>query len=183
MAVKEFDEFVTRQLAGLDEWDQVDWERARKEWLKHLGVLYERIEVLLSRYTESHKIRIRTTPVDLNDEAVGAYVANKMILRIGRQEVILVPSGSLFLDFKGLVKVIGSAADAALVLAEKDRRSTLPFYTGPQTGQRTDLLANDSSAARNIEWAWKILPRPPSRQLFDLTEENFFQLIMEVSNG
>jgi len=34
-----------------------------------------------------------------------------------------------------------------------------------------------------IEWVWRILPRPPARQLDDLTHESLFQLIMEVTNG
>jgi hypothetical protein len=184
MEVKDFDEFVQRQLVGLSEWDQIDWDRARNEWLRYLDLLYKKVEGFLSRYTSTGKIRIRYAPVDLNDERLGAYTADRMILQIGRQEILLAPSGSLFMDFKGLVKVIGSAAEAVLVLAEKDRHSTLPRFAGSRTGQRTDLLQNEPVvASEKIEWIWKIMPRPPERRLIELTEESFFQLILEVSNG
>jgi len=183
MELKEFDEFVQRQLVGLGEWDQIDWDRAREEWLRYLDLLYKEVEGFLSRYTSTGRIRIRYVSADLNDERIGAYTANRMILQIGRQEVLLAPSGSLFMDFKGLVKVIGSASEAVLVLAEMDRHSTLPRFAGSRTGQRTDLLQNQAVVSEKVEWVWKIMARPPERQLIELTEESFLQLILEVSNG
>jgi hypothetical protein len=88
--------------------------------------------------------------------------------------------------------VIGSAGKASLALANKERHSTLPQVTirgGPKTQQLTKIRNKSRSdnelvaSFGKIEWVWKILPRPPARELDELTRENFFQLLMEVTNG
>ena len=191
MAVKEFDEFVKSQ----QETGQTDWDREREEWLAHLDALYRSIETMLSTYTSSGQISIRYKTIELNEENLGSYQARQMILRIGRQEVDLVPAGTLFIGFKGLVDVIGSAGKARLALANKDRHSTLPEvaihipYVLPKTRQLIKIRNENTSdselvaVTKKIEWAWKILPRPPGRQLVELTRESLFQLLMEVTNG
>jgi len=194
MAVTEFDEFVKRQHNGAAGGDQVDWERERDEWLAHLEELYRKIESILSEYTSSGQINIRYKSIDLNEEDIGSYQARKMVLRIGRQEVDIVPAGTRFIGFKGYVEVIGSARKLSLVLANKDRHSTLPEaaihgHVDPVTRRFINPVKHKRSnselvaAAAKIEWVWRILPRPPERQLVELTRESFFQLLMEVTNG
>jgi hypothetical protein len=181
LEVKEFDEFVKRQQNGVGE-GQFDWDRERDEWLAHLDDLYRKIETMLSGYTSSGQISVRYKTIDLNEEDIGSYQARKMILRIGRQEVDILPAGTRFIGFKGYVEVIGSARKLSLVLANKDRFSTLPKVTvriltgGMPQGENAEPPVK-------IEWVWKILPRPPERQLVELTQESFFQLLMEVTNG
>lgn len=193
MTVKEFDEFVERQ----QEAGQVDWDRERDEWLTHLDELYRKIETMLSGYISSGRIGIRYKTIDMNEENIGSYHARQMILRIGRQEVDLVPAGTRFIGFKGYVEVIGSAGKASLALANKDRHSTLPqvafHISAPAVGPKSRKLekmrntnASDGELAissSKTEWVWKILPRPPGRILDELSRETFFQLIMEVTNG
>jgi hypothetical protein len=191
MTVKEFDEFVERQQGAAS----VDWDRERDEWLAHLDELYRIVEDLLGPYTSSGQIKIAYKTIDLNEEDIGSYQARQMILRIGRQEVDLAPKGTRFIGFKGFVEVIGSAGKASLALANKDRHSTLPQVTihipavGPQTRKLIKIRnqgISDSelvASTAKIEWAWKILPRPPGRNLDELTRESFFQLLMEVTNG
>jgi hypothetical protein len=195
MTVKEFDEFVERQQGGGVNGDQVDWGHERDAWLTQLDVLYGIIESLLSQYTSSGQISIKYKFIDLNEEDIGSYRARQMILRIGRQEVDLVPAGTRFIGFKGYVEVIGSAGKSSLVLANKERHSTLPHVTihipavGPKTRQliktRNESQSESELVASSgkIEWVWRILARPPERQLIELTRESFFQLLMEVTNG
>jgi len=194
MEVKEFDEFVKRQHDGTVDGDHIDWSRERDEWLAQLDSLYSQIESLLSRYTSSGQIEIRYKLIDLNEEEIGSYQARQMILRIGRQEVDLVPAGTRLIGFKGRVEVIGSAGKASLALANKDRHSTLPqvaihIPVGPKTRQLMKIRNEHTSdselvaSSGKIEWAWKILPRPPGRNLDELTREGLFQLLMEVTNG
>lgn len=186
MEVREFDEFVRRQQGGSITSVQVDWDRERDEWLAHLEDLYRQVESLLGKYISSGQIRVEFRSIELNEEDLGSYKARQMILRIGRQEVDLVPAGTRFIGFKGLVEVNGSAGKSTLALASRDRRFTVQ---GPKTTQviktqrqhRSDSELEASSA--EAEWIWRILPRPPARQLDELTPENLFQILMEVTNG
>jgi hypothetical protein len=191
MTVKEFDEFVERQQGA----GQVDWDRERDEWLAQLDELYRKIESFLLPYTSAGRIDVKYKFIELNEENLGSYQARQMILLIGRQEVDITPRGTRFIGFKGYVEVIGSAGKASLALANKDRHSTLQQVTihipavGPKTRQlikRRNEGISDSelvASTAKIEWAWKILPRPPGRNLDELTPESFFQLLMEVTNG
>ena len=36
---------------------------------------------------------------------------------------------------------------------------------------------------KDIEWAWKIVSRPPAMQFIELNKETLFEMLMEVSNG
>ena len=195
MQVKEFDEFVKRQQPDARESERVDWGRERDIWLARLDALYGDIEGFLDQYTSSGQIDIRYRSIDLNEEDIGSYQARQMILRIGRQEVDMVPAGTRFIGFKGLVDVIGSAGKSSLVLANRDRQSALPQVTihipavGPKTRQLIETRNENQSESElvassgEIEWVWKILARPPERRLFEVTRESFFQLLMEVTNG
>jgi hypothetical protein len=40
-----------------------------------------------------------------------------------------------------------------------------------------------TSSPKEIEWAWKIVSRPPAMQFTELNKETLFELLMEVSNG
>jgi hypothetical protein len=182
MTVKEFDEFVERQRSGASNDSQVNWEQQRDEWLAQLDALYRKIESLLVKYTSSGQIDIKYRLIDLNERDIGSYQARQMILRIGRQEVDLVPAGTLFIGFKGLVDVIGSAGKSRLVLANKDRLSAVPRVT-VRIHKGGIPQAESIEPPVKIEWVWRILARPPERQLVEITEESFFQLIMEVTNG
>jgi hypothetical protein len=182
MTVKEFDEFVERQRRGASNEGQVNWEQERDEWLAHLDALYIKIESMLNKYISSGQISIRYKSIDLNERDIGSYQARQMILRIGRQEVDLVPTGTLFIGFKGWVDVIGSAGKSSLVLANKDRISAVPRVT-VRIHKGGIPQAESTEQPVKIEWAWRILARPPERQLVEITEESFFQLIMEVTNG
>jgi hypothetical protein len=183
MTVKEFDEFVERQQGA----GPIDWDRERDEWLAHLDALYRDIETMLGSYISSGQIKMAYKTIDLNEDDIGSYQARQMILRIGRQEVDITPRGTRFIGFKGYVEVIGSAGKASLALANKDRQSTL--LEGPHTRKLRKIVEEHRSKSElvapsgKIEWVWKILPRPPGRNLDELSPESFFQLLMEVTNG
>jgi len=90
---KDFDEFVKRQQGGASVADaEIDWDEQRDQWLAHLARLYSKIESFLRKYVSSGQIRYEYRSIDLNEENIGSYSAKQMVLRIGRQEVDLVPN-------------------------------------------------------------------------------------------
>ncbi len=157
---KTFDEFVSRQQETDPETNSIDWGKERDEWLEHLRRLYTKIESFLHKYVSSGQIRLEYRSIDLNEENIGTYSAEQMILRIGRQEVDLVPIGTLLIGSKGRVDVIGPAGKAEML-----------------------LVAVASKPASEVEWEWRIVTRPPERRFVEITQESLFQLIMEVANG
>jgi hypothetical protein len=176
---REFEDFVRRQQESAK---AVDWNKELDEWLGHLARLYKNVKSLLEKYVSSGQIRIEYKPVELNEEGIGAYEARQMILRIGRQEVDLVPIGTLLIGSKGRVDIIGPFGKAEMLLVDKsapDPRSLIKVVVGV-AGK---VPAARSEPSRQIEWEWRILSRPPARTFIEVTQESLFQLIMEVANG
>ncbi len=179
---KTFDDFVSRQQEADSETASIDWEKERDEWLAHLDRLYSTVESFLAKYVRSGQIRYEYRPVELNEENIGSYSAKQMVLRIGRQEVDLVPVGTLLIGSKGRVDVSGPAGRAQMVLVDRkvsDLRS-LVHVTVSVGGK---LPVPPSKPRRKIEWEWKIVTRPPERRFVEITQQTFFDLIMEVANG
>ncbi len=178
MNAKTFDEFVNRQ----QEADAfVNWEEIRAEWIRRLDDLYLKIESFLTKYISLQQIRLEYRRIDLNEQGIGAYIARRMVLRIGRQEVGLVPVGTLLIGAKGRVDVVGPAGKAEIMLVNGKLNAWKPRVT-VTTGVGGKLSVPPSEAPQNIEWEWRIVTRPPERRFIEITQESFFQLIMEVSN-
>jgi hypothetical protein len=177
-----FDEFVSRQQEGAVDAASINWDRERDEWLAQLGRLYSQIESFLEKYVSSGQIRYEFRPIDLNEENIGSYVAKQMLLRIGRQEVDLVPIGTLLIGSKGRVDVKGPAGRAQMLLVDRkvsDPRSLIRVTVG--VGGK--MPPPPGKPAQEIEWEWKIVTRPPERRFIEITQQSFFDLIMEVANG
>jgi len=181
MDIKDFDEFVKRQQGGVAA-AEIDWERQRDEWLAQLASLYSKIESFLTKYVSSGQIRYEYRSIRLNEENIGSYVAKQMVLRIGRQQVDLVPIGTLLIGSKGRVDVIGPAGKALILLVDSkvsDPRALI--HVTVSVGGK--LPPSPSKPTQEIEWAWKIVTRPPERKFIEITQQSFFDLILEVANG
>jgi hypothetical protein len=179
LSSKEFDDFVQRQQGPAD---TVDWSKERDEWLNHLDRLYKKVTMLLAKYTPG-QIQISYKPIGLNEEGIGSYEAQQMVLRIGRQEVDLVPIGTLLIGSKGRVDVSGPAGRAQILLVDSkvsDPRSLI--HVTVSVGGKLPPPP-PSKRAKEIQWEWKIVTRPPERRFIEITQQSFFDLIMEVANG
>lgn len=176
-----FDEFVARQQKTEAGAAAINWEKERDEWLTFLSSLYSTIESLLGKYISSSQIRIEYRPVELNEEHIGSYKTKQMVLRIGRQEVDIVPIGTLLIGSKGRVDVRGPAGRAQILLV--DSKVSNPRSLVHVTVSVGKPPVAPRKRSRKIEWEWKIVTRPPERRFIEITQQTFFDLIMEVANG
>jgi hypothetical protein len=183
MDVKEFDEFVKRQQGPTPGVASIDWDNERKEWLDYLDKLYQKIESLLDKYVSAGQIQREYRPVELNEENIGSYSARQMVLRIGRQSVVLEPIGTLLVGSKGRVDIIGPAGKAQLLLV--DSKASGPaslIHVTVGVGGKLPAPPPPKSL-QELKWEWKIVTRPPERRFIEITQQTLFQLIMEVANG
>ena len=175
----EFDAFVQAQQESTH--PDVDWEQQRDEWLAYLDGLYGEIGALLDDYVRNGQILLRYQDVELNEEEIGAYIARRLIIKIGGKEIILEPVGTLLIGTKGRVDVTGPAGRTRFMLVDKDA-------TGPQL--RVIVQTADprrppapEPPAKDPQWTWKIVTSPPRIQYVELTRESLFRVIMEVAGG
>jgi hypothetical protein len=182
MDTNDFDEFVKRQQEAASGIASMDWDGERKEWLDYLDKLYKKIESLLHKYISSGQIQLGYSPVELNEENIGSYAAKQMVLKIGPKSVVLEPIGTLLIGSKGRVDIIGPAGRAQILLVDS-RASGPRSLVHVRVGVGGKIPNPPIESRREIDWAWKIVTRPPERSFIEITQQSLFQLIMEVANG
>ena len=176
----DFGAFVKREQTAFAEDQSVDWAKEREEWLSRLKELYQRIESFLAEYIQAGEIRLSYRDIELNEENIGAYKAEQMMLRIGRQEITLTPVGTLLIGAKGRVEVVGPAGRTRLVLVNSE--SSGPTIKVSVHIGKTEAPPSET-APKETKWAWKIATSPPIIRYIDLTQESLFQALLEVANG
>jgi hypothetical protein len=183
----QFRDFVERQKRSASGDAVRDWTRERDEWLGHLQQLYDRIAEYLDEYIKSDTIKLHKLPIELNEENIGTYTAERLAIVIGPQEILLTPIGTLLIGSKGRVDIKGSAGNSRLVLIDKDlthaRQMIRVTVTTIPPGGSPPSTPEPPRTPQKIEWEWKIVSRPPVMQFIELNKETFFEILMEVSNG
>jgi hypothetical protein len=177
MSKSDFDAFVKRQQIEQQEAAQqevvFDPKQQLSEWLDYLRT-----------YIDSGAAQIDYRDVRLNEEFSGPYMAKEMILKIGRPTVTFTPIGTMLIGMKGRVDVQGPAGRATLFLLNKLATSaqSLIRVTITRPGQSPPPPPS-AEAIRQIEWVWKISTPPPEMKFIELTQEAFFEMVLEVANA
>jgi hypothetical protein len=177
----DFDAFVKDQQPSAAEAEPIDWAKERDKWLRDLAALYEQIEIFLKKYIEGGTIKISYDNITLNETDIGSYTVRRMTIKIGRQEIRLVPIGTMLIGTRGRVDVEGPAGRTRFMLvnseASRPQLSVTVRIGGKPAAQMT------KEPPKEIKWAWKIVTSPPTIQYIDLTQESVFTALMEVANG
>ena len=179
-----FKNFVQQQQRVASQEREIDWGKQRDEWLGYLGQLYNQIEDFLSDYVQSGAVELHQSPIRLHEEHIGSYQANVLTITIGAQKIRFEPIGTLLIGSKGRVDVNGSAGNSRLMLINKVMSS--PSQMIKITVRRGDELNRPPPPPpppETIEWAWKIVSKPPTMRFIELNKDSFLQMILEVSNG
>jgi hypothetical protein len=188
MPSTDFDEFVIRQQIEKAATASIDWNQQRDDWLLSLSELYARIETYLQSYRAAGQAEIEYRDIPLNEANIGSYTAQLMVLRIGLQEIQFTPIGTLLIGSKGRVDVLGPAGTSRLVLIDKKATNArslihIKVTTGVISASKPPPAPPPTMPSEPIEWTWKIVSRPPEMRFTELTQESFFEMILEVANG
>jgi len=177
-----FDDFVKQRTAQANETvEEVDWEKTRATWLRELGCLYDCMEAYLKSYTNSGLIRIERHPVQLTEDYLGTYDAEKLTLFIGNDKVVAEPIGTLLIGSRGRVDLSGTRKTLRIVLLDKGgpaMKITISAGDAPIETSSRALVRGDVDHA-----GWYIATRPPSATVTAFSEDSFRDAIMEVSGA
>ena len=182
MPAETFDEFVKQRAAQANEnAEEVDWGKARATWLRELDHLYDCMEAYLKSYTDSGQIRIERQAVQLTEDYLGTYDAEKLALFIGNDKVVAEPVGALLIGSQGRVDLSGNRKTLRIVLLDKDgpsMTSTISIGGAPLRTSSSSLVRGDIDEA-----GWYIATRPPGATVTAFNEDSFRDAIMEVSGA
>lgn len=176
-----FDDFVKNQQEPL--LAKEFWLSRRDEWLQFLNELYVRVEDFLNKYVSSGEIKVEYLPVTLTEENIGSYQAQKVLLKIGRSIVTLTPVGTLLIGCRGRVDVTGPRGTTVPILLIDSNAEKASDMIRVQVGTGGKIPELPRAEAGGIKWEWKMVTRPPERRFIPLSQDTFFEMIMEVANG
>lgn len=184
MSKSEFDAFVQRQQVKQQEEEAFDPKQQLDQWLGYLDVLYKKISEYLQSYVDKETAKIEYRETSLSEEFIGSYVAREMLLRIGRSTVTFTPVGTMLIGMKGRVDVQGPRGSARLTLVSKGL--VFPHQLVRVTVRRPEDPVPpppSSDEIKEIEWTWKIMSPPPETKFIDLTQEEFFRMVLSVADA
>lgn len=180
METKEFERFVaSQQETNVDA--KFDRAQVRDEWLSELASLYMKIAGFLQDYISAGSISYGYTKIELTEQEIGTYTANRMDISIGRQLISLVPVGTFLVGCKGRVDAEGSAGRAQILLVNERAKSAADLVR-----VRANMKGSASPSPpeqQPISWAWKIVTTTAPKRFVDLDKESFFALLMEIANA
>ena len=161
MTKEEFEKVLDRKASVASKTKLVDWESKKNQWLRHLAEFHSEVEGYLAPYLAKGKLKAERYRVTINEENIGAYEADAILVEIGPEKVTLVPIGTLLFGASGRVDMTGSRGIVKFILTGKDskrrqnfrvRRGCWPAYEAPRgaqprTGRRRGACLEDSNPA------------------------------------
>ena len=175
MSKKNFENLLNKY-KNESEQEKFDWKARKTEWLNFIKIFYDSVESWLMPYQKENKLSFNYQKISLNEEHIGTYETNAMIIDFAGQQVRLEPIGTVLIGTKGRIDMEGSRGRVQFILADKDSKGMKINVT----------ISVDSEPPKNEnkKLTWKIVLRESRRIAYEeFNEDNFFDALMEVVNG
>ncbi len=166
--LKAFEDFLEQEIKQEDSF-VIDYEQEKKEWLNNIDEFYNLIQAFIGDYLKQGKIIEERKIIKLQEDNFGEYEVEQLTLKIGKKRLIFTPVGRFVVGCNGRIDLDSSLGSVRFLLVPKDFDKPSTFFMGhfsPQT-----------------KWCWKIATPPPQVSYLELTQQSFFEALMEVANA
>ena len=184
MPTKTFDEFVKRRLNEAQKFkssETLDWHKTREEWIQSLNHLYSKMEKYLKKYTEADQIQVSREKIQISEEYLGNYEAEKLAIQIGNDKVVAKPIGRMMIGAAGRVDLIGARGMLRIVLLDKGEPATRTrIEIGRKAEEKTGW--HPIQSIKISERGWYIATLPPRITATALSADAFHDALMELSD-
>lgn len=182
MGKKEFDEFLKTQPSFSTDLYK---EKELREWRYYLDQLYTRITSWLSDYEEKGIVKIVQGEKKIYEEFSGEYDINELVVSLYGKTIVFEPIGTMFFGAKGRVDIHGKNGTVSLCLVNQnliEPNISLKIYTS----EKERLLSETQEKTEQVKpiiWVWKIQLVGEKTRYIELDEDNFFDILLELTNG
>lgn len=182
MGKNKFEEFLNKKDS---EEVKIDWDAKKVFFIKKVNEFYNQLDCFLEPYVD--KISIDDEEHTISEEKLGNYNIKKRVLNIKNNKVTFTPIGTILIGAwgridmesqNGIVKFVlipenstGPKIESAILETEDDKK---------RWEEKQKKSAEENKQANKV---WKIATPPPNIHYIDLTEETFFDTLMEMING
>jgi hypothetical protein len=148
----------------------VDWNQKRQWWLDQLDLLYQNVVSWLKPLTDDQTAEIERQPVRINEEKIGEYEADALLITVAGDLCRLEPIGTLIIGAYGRVDLSGPANKVKLVLVGKGQRPKIIVQLWEGTGSRP----KPPQEAEPMEWEWCLVASGPTGPDYPPLDQNVF---------
>ncbi len=145
--------------------DLADFSERKKLWLKSVNEFYQKVIKWLKPYSEKRLLKIDYKKSIKNEQYIGEYEIEEMILTISNEIVRFDPVGTFIIGSHGRIDMIGNNGTVRFVLV--DSESERPRF-------RVEIGMDYSM------FEWKISTSPPDVRYMSLNEDSFSDSLIEV---
>jgi len=181
MGKKEFEEYIKTQS------DEISFDKDKElaEWRKYLAGLYDLIEGWMSDYISKKLVKLIKKQIKIYEEFSGEYDIDALELSFNGKTISFEPIATMLVGAKGRVDMIGKNGKVALVLVDKNLDAPnikVNIFTSEK--ERKEYEKNEKEKKNEkIIWEWKILFNNDHIRYIKLEENNFFDILMGLTNG
>ncbi|HTV40008.1 MAG TPA: hypothetical protein VMF08_05500 [Candidatus Sulfotelmatobacter sp.] len=183
MSKTEFEAVLNAKVEAAKEHSQksVNWEDKKTLWLRALRDFYGLMDSWLSDYVQTGKIKVERAEVDIQEEHIGKYSAEMRVLKIGEEQIVFRPIGTLLVGARGRVDMEGPKGTVKFILTGKDSNGIRISVT--IKGDKQTVPAPKPKTKNDRDFVWKIATPPPNVKFIELNSDSFFDSITEVLNA
>jgi len=178
MRKKDFETFLEKQASEDKRNKTIDWTKETQDWLGQIDEFYRTVLGWLKEYVDEGRIQILFDPTTLNEEYIGSYETQRLLLRMASHEVVFAPIGTLLVGARGRIDMTGIAGTVRFVLVDKEMAG-MSITVRESTDKDAQGTGKDK---KQINWMWKISTPPPSINLIELNAESFFDSLLQIMN-
>jgi hypothetical protein len=178
MDKKNFEVFLRQLSKDKNNTVEINWENEKKEFIQYTEKLYDIFEGTLKSYSD---IQIKKKKININEENVGSYSIDEMIIEIGDKKIMLIPIGTGLIGAKGRVDMKGQKGFAKIVLVSDDLHSLSEQIKVTTTVGSTKAKPSPTPK-KSIGWEWRFLG-PRAGIYAPVTKSQILSAIVELTNG
>ncbi|OAH58600.1 hypothetical protein AWH48_16470 [Domibacillus aminovorans] len=157
-----------------------DSEKEKQKWLDSVQKLYQDIDEWLKPLGE--KAIISYEKMILDEEKIGEYEINQMVINLKGNIVRLKPIGTLIIGSRGRIDMLGNYG--TVMFTWVDKLATKPKISVRFFNSKEEMLAHKPEKPKQVEYAWKIMTPAPNVKYIPLNEETFSDSLLSViKNG
>jgi len=127
--MSELKDFLKKKAEQAQLRKSVDWEARRQWWIARIDNLFIEIEQWLEPLRDD--VVVVREYLEVEEEYLGKYNVEKMIISVGEEKVELLPFGTIVIGSYGRVDLVGDNGMIMLVLLDREifPESRISFYS------------------------------------------------------
>jgi hypothetical protein len=170
-------DFIKSQVTKEKE-SNIDWESKKNFWIEKVNDLYQQIEGYLSESKAEGLVSTSRSSCTINEQYIGAYKVDSLFIKIGKNEIQLLPVGTLIIAGRGRVDIKGPKGSAMLILFGKGERPTIKI-TISEGGKAPEAVKEPRIEPKDYEWV--VIKKRGQKEYPVLNEDTFLDTIKVVT--